>query len=79
MATNFQASAIKQDNIIHLMKESGLRMRLYGDDTWIKMFPTEFEKSDPVSSFYVTDYTEVSTLSLLLYYMTSQHQHFIPK
>lgn len=32
---------------------------MYGDDTWIKLFPGVFSRTDGTSSFYVSDFTEV--------------------
>lgn len=32
---------------------------MYGDDTWLKLFPAMFERSDGTSSFFVADFTEV--------------------
>ena len=34
---------------------------MFGDDTWSKLFPDTFSRQDPVSSFFVSDYTEVDT------------------
>ncbi|KAI4136737.1 MAG: hypothetical protein L6R39_007640 [Caloplaca ligustica] len=35
------------------------RLVLYGDDTWLKLFPTTFSRADGTSSFFVSDFTEV--------------------
>lgn len=32
---------------------------MYGDDTWLKLFPGTFHRSDGTSSFFVSDFTEV--------------------
>ena len=32
---------------------------MFGDDTWIKLFPGMFERTDGTSSFYVSDFVEV--------------------
>ena len=32
---------------------------MFGDDTWIKLFPSMFERTDGTSSFYVSDFVEV--------------------
>ena len=31
----------------------------FGDDTWTRMFPEDFLRQDPVTSFFVSDFTEV--------------------
>ncbi|KAF2008846.1 GPI ethanolamine phosphate transferase 2 [Aaosphaeria arxii CBS 175.79] len=35
------------------------RLVMYGDDTWLKLFPGFFERQDGTSSFFVSDFTEV--------------------
>ena len=32
---------------------------MYGDDTWLKLFPGFFERADGTTSFFVSDFTEV--------------------
>ncbi|KAL6704584.1 major facilitator superfamily transporter protein [Coniothyrium glycines] len=40
--------------------ESGTgKLLMYGDDTWLKLFPGFFERADGTSSFFVSDFTEV--------------------
>ncbi|KAH7348158.1 alkaline-phosphatase-like protein [Pyrenochaeta sp. MPI-SDFR-AT-0127] len=40
--------------------ESGTgKLVMYGDDTWLKLFPDFFERADGTSSFFVSDFTEV--------------------
>ncbi|KAH6694733.1 hypothetical protein VD0004_g4963 [Verticillium dahliae] len=39
-------------------KKSG-KMVMYGDDTWLKLFPDTFDRADGTSSFFVSDFTEV--------------------
>lgn len=41
-------------------KAAGKRMIFYGDDTWVKLFPKHFVEYDGTTSFFVSDYTEVS-------------------
>ncbi|KAK9469340.1 alkaline-phosphatase-like protein [Lipomyces arxii] len=36
-------------------------MVMYGDDTWLKLFPTLFDRHDGTSSFFVSDFTEVDS------------------
>lgn len=57
---NFYSSRLEQDNFIwRARKEKNKTIVFYGDDTWIKLFPTEFQRSEGVSSFYVNDFYEV--------------------
>ncbi|KAH9860201.1 hypothetical protein IAQ61_011985 [Plenodomus lingam] len=35
------------------------KLVMYGDDTWLKLFPDFFERVDGTSSFFVADFTEV--------------------
>ncbi|KAH8668298.1 GPI ethanolamine phosphate transferase [Xylariales sp. PMI_506] len=39
-------------------KKTG-KLLLYGDDTWLKLFPEMFDRADGTSSFFVSDFTEV--------------------
>ncbi|KAF2678961.1 alkaline phosphatase-like protein [Lentithecium fluviatile CBS 122367] len=39
-------------------KEGG-KLVMYGDDTWLKLFPDFFVRADGTSSFFVSDFTEV--------------------
>ncbi len=43
-----------QDTWLAQMKAKGTgKMVMYGDDTWIKLFPETFDRSDGTSSFFV--------------------------
>ncbi|KAI1821782.1 alkaline-phosphatase-like protein [Xylaria intraflava] len=35
------------------------KLVMYGDDTWLKLFPTTFDRADGTTSFFVSDFTEV--------------------
>ncbi|KAG5987151.1 hypothetical protein E4U54_005103 [Claviceps lovelessii] len=35
------------------------KMLLFGDDTWLKLFPGTFDRYDGTTSFFVSDFTEV--------------------
>ncbi|CAF9906404.1 major facilitator super transporter protein [Imshaugia aleurites] len=37
----------------------GGKLVMYGDDTWLKLFPNTFSRVDGTSSFFVSDFTEV--------------------
>ncbi|KAK1236825.1 hypothetical protein MKX07_005944 [Trichoderma sp. CBMAI-0711] len=39
-------------------KDTG-KLLMYGDDTWLKLFPETFDRHDGTSSFFVADFTEV--------------------
>ncbi|OAA46606.1 Alkaline-phosphatase-like, core domain protein [Beauveria brongniartii RCEF 3172] len=39
-------------------KDTG-KVLMYGDDTWLKLFPDFFDRHDGTSSFFVADFTEV--------------------
>jgi ethanolaminephosphotransferase len=34
--------------------KGGSKMVMYGDDTWLKLFPETFDRSDGTSSFFVS-------------------------
>ena len=56
---NFGSSALEEDNFISRLKADGRSVIFFGDDTWLKLFPEHFERSDGTTSFFVSDYTEV--------------------
>lgn len=59
---NFGASQITGDSLMHQLNRNHFRTVFYGDDTWLKLFPPEtFLRYEGVSSFYVSDYTEVDS------------------
>ena len=35
------------------------KLVMYGDDTWLKLFPNTFARTDGTTSFFVSDFTEV--------------------
>ncbi|KPM37603.1 hypothetical protein AK830_g8950 [Neonectria ditissima] len=35
------------------------KLVMYGDDTWLKLFPNTFDRQDGTTSFFVADFTEV--------------------
>lgn len=51
---------MKDDSLIEQWKAADRKMVMFGDDTWIKLFPRHFARSDGTTSFFVSDYTEVS-------------------
>lgn len=48
-----------QDSWLAQLHSQKKKIRMFGDDTWIKLFPDIFEQSDGTASFFVSDYTEV--------------------
>ncbi|CUS11927.1 unnamed protein product [Tuber aestivum] len=48
-----------QDNWLAQIVNRKGKLVMYGDDTWAKLFPGMFIRSDPTSSFFVSDFTEV--------------------
>lgn len=59
---NFDTQRTPQDNVLRRLRGADAtprahsrRLHFYGDDTWLKLFPDEFEKSGGLSSFFVTD------------------------
>ncbi|XP_064624734.1 GPI ethanolamine phosphate transferase 2-like [Lineus longissimus] len=56
---NFDSSELQEDNLITQLRHSGRKIIFYGDDTWIRLFPDHFQRTDGTTSFFVTDYTEV--------------------
>ena len=56
---NFASGAVREDSLVQRLHESGKRLHFYGDDTWLRMFPTLFEKHEGTTSFFVSDTVEV--------------------
>lgn len=56
---NFGAGELSDDNLIRRWVAQGRRIQFYGDDTWLKLFPRQFSRHQGVTSFFVSDYTEV--------------------
>jgi ethanolamine phosphate transferase 2 subunit G len=54
------SSLAKQDTWLAQMKtKKDGKILLYGDDTWLKLFPDTFDRADGTTSFFVSDFTEV--------------------
>ncbi|CDS37067.1 transferase [Echinococcus multilocularis] len=56
---NLEDSSLEQSSWVQLMAANNRRLELYGDDTWLRLFPGAFKRSDGTTSFYVTDFFEV--------------------
>ncbi|KAL1872778.1 hypothetical protein VTK73DRAFT_1328 [Phialemonium thermophilum] len=49
-----------QDSWLAQMKAKRAgKLVMYGDDTWLKLFPDTFDRADGTTSFFVSDFTEV--------------------
>lgn len=59
MVFNMDSEFLQEDNLISQMKFANKKIVFYGDDTWMRLFPEHFERTDGTTSFFVTDYTEV--------------------
>jgi hypothetical protein len=59
VVNNLDATALEGDNLIHRLQHAKKRMVLYGDDIWLKLFPSSFMRSDGTSGFFTKDYTQV--------------------
>ena len=64
MVLNFDSAALQEDNLISQFKHAKKEIVFYGDDTWMRLFPEHFKRSDGTTSFFVTDYTEVRNRAL---------------
>ncbi|TMW62865.1 hypothetical protein Poli38472_005483 [Pythium oligandrum] len=56
---NFNSVALSEENLMQLFQENGDRIVFYGDDTWLKLFPETFQRSDGTSGFFTRDTVEV--------------------
>ncbi|KAK9437806.1 Alkaline-phosphatase-like, core domain protein [Metarhizium brunneum] len=49
-----------QDTWLAQIRAAGKgKLLMFGDDTWLKLFPETFDRYDGTSSFFVSDFTEV--------------------
>jgi hypothetical protein len=60
VALNFAAAAAVEDSVVRQLQGAGRGVVFYGDDTWMRLFPGMFMRQEGTTSFFVTDYTEVS-------------------
>nr|XP_012144892.1 PREDICTED: GPI ethanolamine phosphate transferase 2 isoform X1 [Megachile rotundata] len=59
VALNFGSKPITGDNMLLQAKRNGHKLVFYGDNTWLTLFPSIFNRYDGTTSFVVTDFTEV--------------------
>lgn len=53
--TDKSSSLASQDSWLAQMKAKGTgKMVMYGDDTWLKLFPGTFDRADGTTSFFVS-------------------------
>jgi ethanolaminephosphotransferase len=55
IVANFNSKELQEDNIISRGQRVGKRMLMFGDETWLKLFPSSFVRSDGTTAFYVMD------------------------
>ena len=58
---NFGSAQLDGDHLISQWKHHNFNLTMFGDDTWLKLFPNYFIRSDGTSSFFVSDFYEVDT------------------
>ncbi|KAJ2707668.1 major facilitator super transporter protein [Coemansia sp. IMI 203386] len=60
IAESDTSSSLKfHDNLLWQLKNQGKTINMFGDDTWLRLFPDIFTETDGTSSFFVTDTVEV--------------------
>jgi hypothetical protein len=50
---NFGATAVGSDTWLARARQAGARLWCFGDDTWLRLFPTLFDHADGTNSFFV--------------------------
>lgn len=58
VALNLGSSKILDDNLLLQAQNNGMKLIFYGDETWLKLFPQTFARSEGTTSFFVSDFTE---------------------
>ncbi|GAN10506.1 sulfatase [Mucor ambiguus] len=53
------SSLENHDNWVYQFKQQNKTIHFFGDDTWMRLFPAMFDKTDGTTSFFVSDTTEV--------------------
>ncbi|XP_078444467.1 alkaline-phosphatase-like family protein isoform X3 [Wolffia australiana] len=59
VAFNFNTQEMLDDNLVDQFYNCDQKIVMFGDETWIRLFPGRFSRQDGVSSFYVKDTVEV--------------------
>ncbi|KAL0051642.1 hypothetical protein WJX82_011079 [Trebouxia sp. C0006] len=55
VGSSFSAAAVTEDNLIDQLRHHDKQLAFFGDDTWMQLFPTQFQRAIPFSSFNVMD------------------------
>lgn len=50
---NIDSAELREDNLILQFRRAGKEIVFFGDDTWLKLFPDSFTRSDGTTSFFV--------------------------
>ena len=48
------STLVNQDTWLAQLRIKGGRLHMYGDDTWLKLFPGVFDRADGTASFFVS-------------------------
>lgn len=51
---NLNSHELQADSLIRQLHRAGRELALYGDDTWLKLFPGMFAREDGTTSFFVS-------------------------
>lgn len=63
---NFGSKPLSSDSLLLQAKKQGHKLVFYGDETWLSLFPNLFKRHDSTTSFFVTDFTEVIGIYIVL-------------
>lgn len=74
---NFGSKPVTGDNVLLQAKRTGYKSVFYGDDTWITLFPSIFDRYDGTTSFFVTDFTEVLSVFVFVISLYSTMYNYI--
>lgn len=74
------STLVQQDTwLTQLGAKVGGMLVMYGDDTWLKLFPETFTRSDGTSSFFVSVSSSVFTACKLYVVAESYENRILPK
>lgn len=59
IALNLASTEVMTNSLLHEMVKKQKKIIFYGDETWLKLYPDIFHRSEGTSSFFVNDFTEV--------------------
>ena len=55
VAANLNSPELSEDNVITRASRSGSQILMFGDETWLRLFPSTFLRSDGTTAFFVLD------------------------